>query len=80
MDDSLEARSQLIAEKCVSLGQGLRRIVAGNAIRWIIVTHTHPDHSPLASRLARLTGDHVTKLAREHRASERDGLWRPTPP
>jgi glyoxylase-like metal-dependent hydrolase (beta-lactamase superfamily II) len=29
---------------------------AGPAIRWIIVTHTHPDHSPLASRLAMLTG------------------------
>jgi len=24
---------------------------AGAAIRWIIVTHTHPDHSPLAGRL-----------------------------
>jgi glyoxylase-like metal-dependent hydrolase (beta-lactamase superfamily II) len=29
---------------------------AGTAIRWIIVTHTHPDHSPLARRLAELTG------------------------
>ena len=29
---------------------------AGPAIRWIIVTHTHPDHSPLAGRLAELTG------------------------
>ncbi len=29
---------------------------AGSAIRWIIVTHTHPDHSPLASPLAELTG------------------------
>jgi glyoxylase-like metal-dependent hydrolase (beta-lactamase superfamily II) len=25
---------------------------AGGAVRWIIVTHTHPDHSPLACRLA----------------------------
>jgi len=31
MEDSLEARSQLVAEKCVSLGKGVRRIVAGNA-------------------------------------------------
>ncbi len=29
---------------------------AGPAIRWIIVTHTHPDHSPLARRLAGHTG------------------------
>ena len=35
---------------------------AGSAIRWIIVTHTHPDHSPLASRLARITGAKVLGL------------------
>lgn len=35
---------------------------AGPAIRWIIVTHTHPDHSPLAGRLARLTGATVLGL------------------
>lgn len=28
---------------------------AGN-IRWILVTHTHPDHSPGAARLAEMTG------------------------
>jgi len=35
---------------------------AGPAIRWIIVTHTHSDHSPLASRLAKRTGARVVGL------------------
>jgi glyoxylase-like metal-dependent hydrolase (beta-lactamase superfamily II) len=35
---------------------------AGPAIRWIIVTHTHPDHSPLVSRLAARTGARVIGL------------------
>ena len=30
--------------------------VAGAEIRWIIVTHTHPDHSPAAKLLAERTG------------------------
>ena len=30
--------------------------VAGAAIRWILVTHTHPDHSPGAAALAEATG------------------------
>jgi glyoxylase-like metal-dependent hydrolase (beta-lactamase superfamily II) len=34
----------------------------GAAIRWIIVTHTHPDHSPLAQRLAQLTGARLIGL------------------
>jgi glyoxylase-like metal-dependent hydrolase (beta-lactamase superfamily II) len=29
---------------------------AGAPVRWILVTHTHPDHSPGASLLAQLTG------------------------
>ena len=36
---------------------------AGGAnIRWILATHTHRDHSPLAARLARLTGARVIGL------------------
>lgn len=30
--------------------------VAGAVIRWILVTHTHPDHSPGAALLAKATG------------------------
>jgi len=29
---------------------------AGAAIRWVVVSHTHRDHSPLAAELARRTG------------------------
>jgi glyoxylase-like metal-dependent hydrolase (beta-lactamase superfamily II) len=29
---------------------------AGLALRWVLVTHTHPDHSPAATLLARRTG------------------------
>src|ERR1700723_3534413 len=32
------------------------------AIRWIIVTHTHPDHSPLAQRLSQRTGARLIGL------------------
>jgi len=32
---------------------------AGAAIRWILVTHTHPDHSPAAMPLATRTGAEV---------------------
>ena len=35
---------------------------AGTAIRWILVTHTHPDHAPLARRLAARTGARVIGL------------------
>ena len=40
----------------------------GDRIRWIVCTHTHPDHHPLTSRLAERTGAEV--LAYE----SRDGL------
>lgn len=30
--------------------------VAGAPIKWVLVTHTHPDHSPGAAELARATG------------------------
>jgi glyoxylase-like metal-dependent hydrolase (beta-lactamase superfamily II) len=42
----------------------LGAILAAGApvIRWIIVTHTHPDHSPLAARLAGITGARVIGL------------------
>jgi glyoxylase-like metal-dependent hydrolase (beta-lactamase superfamily II) len=35
---------------------------AGGEIRWIIVTHTHPDHSPLVRLLAERTGARVIGL------------------
>jgi glyoxylase-like metal-dependent hydrolase (beta-lactamase superfamily II) len=35
---------------------------AGGPIRWILVTHTHRDHSPLAAELARRTGATVIGL------------------
>jgi glyoxylase-like metal-dependent hydrolase (beta-lactamase superfamily II) len=35
---------------------------AGAAIRWIIATHSHPDHSPLVRRLAQRTGARIIGL------------------
>ncbi len=35
---------------------------AGASIRWILVTHTHPDHSPLTRRLAERTQARVIGL------------------
>jgi len=31
-------------------------MIAGNPLRWILVTHTHADHSPAAAKVAELTG------------------------
>ncbi len=53
-------------------------------IRWIIVTHTHRDHSPLAAELARRTGATVIGLPAPHdgrqdesfRAAASAGRWR----
>jgi glyoxylase-like metal-dependent hydrolase (beta-lactamase superfamily II) len=100
---TLHARPQLAPGKAVSLAQGVRRIVAGNAglmtgpgtntyllgereitvvdpgpddaghlesilaaagapIRWVVATHTHRDHSPLAAKLARRSGAQVIGL------------------
>jgi glyoxylase-like metal-dependent hydrolase (beta-lactamase superfamily II) len=41
-----------------NLDEHIERIVdlAGAQVRWVLVTHTHPDHSPAAMPLARLTG------------------------
>lgn len=35
---------------------GRIREFAGGTIAWILVTHTHPDHSPAAKKLAKATG------------------------
>jgi glyoxylase-like metal-dependent hydrolase (beta-lactamase superfamily II) len=42
----------------------LRNILAaaGPQIRWVAVTHTHRDHSPLAAELARMTGARLIGL------------------
>jgi glyoxylase-like metal-dependent hydrolase (beta-lactamase superfamily II) len=99
----VRANPSLIAGQCVTIGRGVRRIVAGNAgmmtgpgtntyllgereitvldpgppdpahldailssagapIRFILATHTHRDHSPLALELARRTGAQVIGL------------------
>ncbi len=34
----------------------------GSAIRWVLVTHTHRDHSPMAAELARRTGAQIIGL------------------
>ena len=39
---------------------------AEGAIRWVIVTHTHRDHSPLAAVLAKQTGASLIGLNHPH--------------
>ena len=40
--------------------------VAGGQIAWILVTHTHPDHSPAAAKLAAATGAELLGHAPPH--------------
>jgi glyoxylase-like metal-dependent hydrolase (beta-lactamase superfamily II) len=106
-------KPQLAPGQCITLGLGLRRIVAGNAgmmtgpgtntyllgereitvidpgpddarhlecivaaagapIRWVVVTHTHRDHSPLAKELARRTGARLVGLPPPHDGRQDD--------
>src|SRR3984893_12805893 len=37
---------------------------AGAPVRWVVVTHTHRDHSPLAAELARRTGAELIGFSR----------------
>jgi glyoxylase-like metal-dependent hydrolase (beta-lactamase superfamily II) len=38
------------------IDEHLAQLAAAGDIRWILATHTHPDHSPGAARLAEMTG------------------------
>jgi glyoxylase-like metal-dependent hydrolase (beta-lactamase superfamily II) len=110
----------MVPGKCESVGQGVRRILAGNAglmtgpgtntyllgerevavldpgpdeprhleailaaagpaIRWIVATHSHPDHSPLVSRLAQRTGAQIIGLPLP-RTADRTRLLHPILP
>lgn len=51
--------------------------IAGAPIRWVLATHTHPDHSPGVSALAERSGAEVLGLpAPEH--GPQDATFRPT--
>ncbi len=41
-------------------------------VRWILLTHTHPDHAPGAARLAKLTGAEVLGFSRREKAAKVD--------
>jgi glyoxylase-like metal-dependent hydrolase (beta-lactamase superfamily II) len=49
---------------------------AGGRIRWIVTTHTHRDHSPLAAALRRETGARVVGLPPPHDGRQ-DDAFRP---
>ena len=51
-------------------------VAAAAPIRWILVTHTHPDHSPAARRLAELTGAEQLGIAAPDGAHQ-DATFRP---
>ena len=50
---------------------------AGDRIRWIVCTHTHPDHSPAAQALAQATGAEVIG-ATPPSDGHQDSTFRPT--
>jgi glyoxylase-like metal-dependent hydrolase (beta-lactamase superfamily II) len=49
---------------------------AGGRIRWIVTTHTHRDHSPLAAALRRETGARIIGLPAPHDGRQ-DDAFRP---
>ena len=56
------------------IGEHTDRIIAaaGAPIRWVLVTHTHPDHSPAAAPLAARTGaELIGRPAPEHGPQDR---------
>ncbi len=50
--------------------------VAGAPIRWILVTHTHPDHSPAVAALKELTGAEAIGIAAPD-GPHQDATFRP---
>ena len=56
--------------------ESLLRVLGGGRLDVILVTHTHRDHSPLAARLARLTGAELIGLPAPD-APGQDGSFRP---
>ena len=61
------------------IGSHIDRIIqmAGAPIRWVLVTHTHPDHSPGAMPLGALTGAQVLGLPPPENGPQ-DSSFRPT--
>ena len=57
----LGEREVAVIDPGPALSEHLQKIIieASSSIRWILVTHTHPDHSPGAAALAAQTGAEV---------------------